>query len=76
VDVVFDLEEAVSRWVGVGNGIVPDVLAGLDLGRAVVQIPLRVKVEIYYVVAEGREYVLAVPLADGIRGSGEGPRFN
>jgi hypothetical protein len=68
VDVVLDLQEAIRRRVGAVDGVVPDVFACLDLGRAVVEVPLCVEVEVDGVVAEGGQDALAVPLADGVRG--------
>jgi hypothetical protein len=66
VDVVLDLQKAVAPWVGAVDGVVPDVLAGLDLLRAVMEIALCVEVEVDDVVAESRQDALAVLLADGI----------
>jgi hypothetical protein len=68
VDVVLDLQIAVCGWVGVIHGVVPDVLAGLDLLGAVVEIARGVEVEVGDVVAESGQDGLAVFLADGIGG--------
>ena len=66
VDVVLNLQEARLRRVGPVDGIVPDVLAGLDHRCVVVEVARCVEVEINDMVSERRQDALAVLLADGI----------
>ena len=68
MNVVFDLEEAVGSGIGIFDCAIPDIFASLDLSCVVVQVALSIKIEVNSMVAECRQYVLAVLLADRIRG--------
>lgn len=52
VDVVLDLQVVSSARISPGDGIVPDVLANLDLGRIIVQVTFSIEIEVYNVVAK------------------------
>ncbi len=62
---MLDLQKAVPRRVRRPHRLVPDVLAVLDLLRAIIQVPGRVEIKVNGVVAQRRQDVLAVFLADG-----------
>lgn len=51
MDIMLDLQETAPARVGAGDGVVPDILTDLDLGWVVVQITLRVQIEVYDMIA-------------------------
>jgi len=69
VDVVLNLQEAVLCRVRPVDGVVPDVLAGLNRLCVVVEVASRVKVKVDDMISEGGQDVLAVLLADRIGGA-------
>ena len=66
VDVVLDVKEAVDARVGGVDGVVPDVLAGLNLVGLGVQVTLGVEVKVGDVVAQVVHYLLAECRAAGV----------
>lgn len=70
MDVVLDLQEIVSAWVGAGDSIIPDVFAVLDIDGIIIQVSLSIQVEIYNMITKGSQLRPAsVGRADRIRGS-------
>lgn len=66
---MLDLKELVDIRIRIFHCCVPDVFAVLDQGRRVVEIALRIEIEVRDVVSEVTQISFAVAVAGGVRWS-------